>query len=128
MKRLFLLLPLLLGSFIMVHARTAVGQAGLAPVNPSQTASGPLPFTRPRAATPREASLSLSQSSMSYDTLGSYCNWIHSYMPYEVRANKHASKYFGKYYGVNWHLDTPVFWGYSGTIEDNYPLVSRTTL
>ncbi|MBQ7194528.1 MAG: hypothetical protein IJS07_02700 [Bacteroidales bacterium] len=70
MKRLFFLLSLLFGLFIMAHAQTAEGQGGLAPVNPSQTASGPLPFTRPRAATPREASLSLSQSTMSYDTLG----------------------------------------------------------
>ena len=69
MKRPIFLLSLLFGSFIMVHAQTAEGQGGLAPVNPSQTASGPLPFTRPRAATPREASLSLSQSTRFIKTL-----------------------------------------------------------
>ena len=28
--------------------------------------------------------------------------WSHDYKPYEMRANRNAVKYFGKYYGVSW--------------------------
>ena len=37
----------------------------------------------------------------------------------ERRANKHAKRYFGKYYGIDWNTATsPYRWG---TFEDNYP-------
>jgi hypothetical protein len=37
----------------------------------------------------------------------------------ELRANKRAKKYFGKYYGIDWNIATSPY--YRGTFEDNYP-------
>lgn len=28
----------------------------------------------------------------------------HDFKPYEMRANRHASRYFSKYYGVDWSI------------------------
>ena len=40
----------------------------------------------------------------------------------EVRANKNAKKYFGRYYGVDWDSPyVPYWWLPNTTIEDYYP-------
>jgi hypothetical protein len=53
-----------------------------------------------------------------------YYRTTHDYYWAEMRANKHAAKYFGKYYGVNWSSPYNP-WGYSWetTIEDYYPTI-----
>lgn len=40
----------------------------------------------------------------------------HDFRWYEMRANRHAARYFGRYYGVDW--DTPYR---EGTYETYYP-------
>ena len=45
----------------------------------------------------------------------------HDFKWYEMRANRHAKRYFGKYYGVDWENET---YG-SGTYETYFPTRNR---
>ena len=45
----------------------------------------------------------------------------HSYYWTETRANRNASDYFGKYYGVSWNRDKYIDMGKERTIIDGFP-------